>query len=65
MLFGADHTFSFPSGHVLGACDFLLVGTFLIFSRRENPKAALLALRRLASEWCWPPLAGSIWATTG
>jgi len=42
MLFGADHTFSFPSGHVLGACDFLLVGTFLIFSRRENTRAAVL-----------------------
>ncbi len=42
MLFGADHTFSFPSGHVLGACDFLLVGTFLIFSRRENPRSAVL-----------------------
>jgi membrane-associated phospholipid phosphatase len=42
MLFGADHTFSFPSGHVLGACDFLLITTFLIFSRRSNPKAAVL-----------------------
>ena len=42
MLFGADHTFSFPSGHVLGACDFLLVGAFLIFSRRENPRTAVL-----------------------
>lgn len=42
MLFGADHTFSFPSGHVLGACDFLLVGAFLIFSRRDNPRAAVL-----------------------
>lgn len=41
MLFGADFTFSFPSGHVLGACDFLLVGTFLIFSRRGNRKAAV------------------------
>jgi membrane-associated phospholipid phosphatase len=41
MLFGADHTFSFPSGHVLGACDFLLVGTYLIFSRRRNPRAAV------------------------
>ncbi len=30
MLFGADSTFSFPSGHVLGACDFLLVTTFLV-----------------------------------
>jgi undecaprenyl-diphosphatase len=42
MLFGADHTFSFPSGHVLGACDFLLVTAFLIFSRRKNPSAAVL-----------------------
>jgi membrane-associated phospholipid phosphatase len=42
MLFGADHTFSFPSGHVLGASDFLLITTFLIFSRRSNPKAAVL-----------------------
>ncbi|MCB5273547.1 hypothetical protein BJG92_01069 [Arthrobacter sp. SO5] len=40
MLFGADSTFSFPSGHVLGACDFLLVTTFLVFSRRKNPWAA-------------------------
>jgi membrane-associated phospholipid phosphatase len=42
MLFGIDHTFSFPSGHVLGACDFLLVGAFLIFSRRRNRRAAVL-----------------------
>lgn len=42
MLFGADGTFSFPSGHVLGACDFLLVSTFLVFSRRENPRAAVV-----------------------
>jgi undecaprenyl-diphosphatase len=42
MLFGADSTFSFPSGHVLGACDFLLVTTYLIFSRRQNPKAAIV-----------------------
>ncbi|MDQ0662920.1 membrane-associated phospholipid phosphatase [Arthrobacter ulcerisalmonis] len=41
MLFGADQTFSFPSGHVLGACDFLLVGAYLIFSRRRNPRAAV------------------------
>jgi len=42
MLFGADATFSFPSGHVLGACDFLLVTTFLVFSRRRNPRAAVV-----------------------
>lgn len=41
MLFGADYTFSFPSGHVLGACDFLLVSAFLIFSRRHNRLAAV------------------------
>ncbi|TLM82735.1 phosphatase PAP2 family protein [Pseudarthrobacter sp. NamE2] len=41
MLFGIDHTFSFPSGHVLGACDFLLVGAYLIFSRRKNMLAAV------------------------
>jgi membrane-associated phospholipid phosphatase len=41
MLFGADFTFSFPSGHVLGACDFLLVTTFLVFSRRNNRMAAV------------------------
>jgi membrane-associated phospholipid phosphatase len=42
MLFGIDHTFSFPSGHVLGACDFLLVGAFLVFSRHRNTKAAVV-----------------------
>ena len=41
MLFGADFTFSFPSGHVLGACDFLLVSAFLVFSRRDNRWAAV------------------------
>jgi membrane-associated phospholipid phosphatase len=41
MLFGIDHTFSFPSGHVLGACDFLLVGAFLIYSRRKDTRAAV------------------------
>ena len=41
MLFGADFTFSFPSGHVLGACDFLLVSAFLVFSRRHNRMAAV------------------------
>jgi undecaprenyl-diphosphatase len=42
MLFGADNTFAFPSGHVLGACDFLLLTTYLIFSRRRNPKTAVI-----------------------
>ncbi|MEC5155380.1 membrane-associated phospholipid phosphatase [Cryobacterium sp. CAN_C3] len=43
MLNGPDTTFSFPSGHVLGACDFLLILTFLVFSRRSNPRMAAAA----------------------
>lgn len=42
MLFGTDTTFSFPSGHVLGAADFLLILTYLVFSRRGTPKTAAL-----------------------
>lgn len=40
MLFGADVTFSFPSGHVLGASDFALVLVYLVFSRRHSIPAA-------------------------
>lgn len=36
MLIGNDTTFSFPSGHVLGASDFLILTAFLVVSR--NPK---------------------------
>jgi membrane-associated phospholipid phosphatase len=36
MLFGPDKSFSFPSGHVLGASDFLLILAFLIASRRQR-----------------------------
>lgn len=36
MLFGADHTFSFPSGHVLGASDFFLLLAFLLASRLQK-----------------------------
>lgn len=43
MLNGPDTTFSFPSGHVLGACDFLLILTFLVFSRRSSPRMAVAA----------------------
>ena len=42
MLLGADSTFSFPPGHVLGTSDFLLILAFLIASRRQ--KAALTAV---------------------
>lgn len=36
MLFGADHSFSFPSGHVLGASDFFLLLAFLLASRLQK-----------------------------
>ncbi|MCU1509543.1 MAG: phosphatase family protein [Glaciihabitans sp.] len=42
MLFGPDTTFSFPSGHVMGASDFLLLTTYLVFSRRESSKAPIV-----------------------
>jgi membrane-associated phospholipid phosphatase len=65
MLFGADHTFSFPSGHVLGASNFLLVTAFLVFSRHRKPAVtaagfvlagfgvALAALSRLYLGYHW------------
>lgn len=37
MLFGADHSYSFPSGHVLGTSDFLLILAFLLASRIQKP----------------------------
>jgi undecaprenyl-diphosphatase len=43
MLLEVDHTPSFPSGHVMGATDFLLITTFLVFSRRRNPLSTMLA----------------------
>jgi undecaprenyl-diphosphatase len=43
MLYGVDLTFSFPSGHVLGAADFVLVVVYLVFSRRHNAVGATVA----------------------
>lgn len=43
MLYGPDMTFSFPSGHVLGVADFFLIVTFLVFSRRNNPRLAAIS----------------------
>lgn len=37
MLIGNDATFSFPSGHVLGASDFLIITAFLLISRAPSP----------------------------
>ena len=34
MLLEVDHTFSFPSGHVMATADFLLISSYLIVSRR-------------------------------
>lgn len=36
MLMGPDHTYSFPSGHVLGASDFFLLLAFLLASRLQR-----------------------------
>lgn len=36
MVLGPDQTFSFPSGHVLGASDFFLIGAFLLASRAHK-----------------------------
>lgn len=36
MLFGPDRSFSFPSGHVLGASDFLLITAYLLASRLQR-----------------------------
>jgi len=44
MLYGTDLTFSFPSGHVLGASDFLLVTAYLLLSRRCSMRATTLGL---------------------
>lgn len=41
MLLEVDHTPSFPSGHVMGATDFLLITTFLVFSRHRRPIATI------------------------
>ncbi len=43
MLFGTDYTPSFPSGHVMGASDFLLLIAYLVFSRRQKPALAVLS----------------------
>jgi membrane-associated phospholipid phosphatase len=43
MLFGPDHSYSFPSGHVLGAADFLLLLAFLLASRRHQTGFTIVA----------------------
>ncbi|ANF30635.1 hypothetical protein A0130_02165 [Leifsonia xyli] len=43
MLMAPDHTFSFPSGHVLGASDFFLILAFLLASRIQKPWFTVVA----------------------
>jgi membrane-associated phospholipid phosphatase len=54
MLFGPDRTFSFPSGHVLGTSDFLLILAFLLASRIRRrwftTLAVMLALLGIAAQ---------------
>ena len=44
MLIGHDTTFSSPSGHVLGASDFLILTAFLIVSRRPRAWVVVVGL---------------------
>jgi undecaprenyl-diphosphatase len=43
MLMDVDTTASFPSGQVMGVADFLLITTYLVFSRHRSPRIAALA----------------------
>lgn len=42
MLFGPDHTKSFPSGHVLGTANYLLTGGYLVVSRIRSYRRSIL-----------------------
>lgn len=44
MLLGPDSSFSFPSGHVLGTSDFLLLLAFLIASRRQRTRFTIASV---------------------
>jgi undecaprenyl-diphosphatase len=43
MLAGPDHSYSFPSGHVLGASDFFVILAFLLASRVQRRGFAIVA----------------------
>jgi len=49
MMLGADATSSFPSGHVVGASNFLLVGAYLVFSRSSRRTALIAAFGAAAA----------------
>jgi undecaprenyl-diphosphatase len=42
MLFGPDHTASFPSGHVLGTANYLIIGGYLLVSRVRSVRRSVL-----------------------
>lgn len=42
MLFGPDHTASFPSGHVLGTANYLITGGYLLVSRVRSLRRSFL-----------------------
>ncbi|WP_235008706.1 phosphatase PAP2 family protein [Arthrobacter sp. SLBN-122] len=48
MMLGADATSSFPSGHVVGASNFLLIGAYLLFSRSSRTLSVILAFTAAA-----------------
>ncbi|MEV4989950.1 phosphatase PAP2 family protein [Pseudarthrobacter sp. LMD1-1-1.1] len=48
MMLGADATSSFPSGHVVGASNFLLIGAYLVFSRSSRALSVILAFAAAA-----------------
>lgn len=57
MLYGVDLSFSFPSGHVLGASDFALVVVYLVFSRRHSVVGATVSF--IVAAVCIVAAAGS------
>lgn len=42
MLMGPDHTFSFPSGHVMGTANFLIIGAYLLISRKPTRRRIVI-----------------------
>lgn len=52
MMLGADATSSFPSGHVVGASNFLLIGAYLAFSRSSRKISLITAFCAAAVGLC-------------
>ena len=48
MMLGADATSSFPSGHVVGASNFLLIGAYLLYSRSSRTVSVIVAFSAAA-----------------